>query len=282
MPSPYSYDLRQKVIKAIDGGMSKTQVSSIFKISRNTINTWLHRRRETGDIIALTGYQKGYNPKIPDLEQFRKFAQINGSKTQKEMADEWPDKVSDRTISKALKKIGYTIKKKTYGYRERDEDKRKKFLAKIRDKRPEQLVYIDESGMDNREDYGYGWNELGKRYYDLKSGKRSLRVSIISGLCEGKLVAPLTFEGSCNRVVFEKWLGEKLLPQLKTGQLVILDNASFHKSQKVRELIESVNCELEYLPPYSPDLNEIEHYWFPIKNRVRKSEGTIENFRIES
>ena len=122
----------------------------------------------------------------------------------------------------------------------------------------------------------------GKRYYDLKSGKRSLRVSIISGLCEGKLVAPLTFEGSCNRVVFEKWLGEKLLPQLKTGQLVILDNASFHKSQKVRELIESVNCELEYLPPYSPDLNEIEHYWFPIKNLLRKSEGTIENFRIES
>ena len=88
-------------------------------------------------------------------------------------------------------------------------------------------------------------------------------------MCEGKLVAPLTFEGSCNRVVFEKWLGEKLLPQLKTGQLVILDNASFHKSQKVRELIESVNCELEYLPPYSPDLNEIEHYWFP--NRWKKS-----------
>ena len=97
MPSPYSYDLRQKVIKAIDGGMSKTQVSSIFKISRNTINTWLHRRRETGDIKAKTGYQKGYNPKIPNLEQFREFAQINGSKTQKEMAYEWPESVSDRT-----------------------------------------------------------------------------------------------------------------------------------------------------------------------------------------
>ncbi len=67
MPSPYSYDLRQKVIKAIDGGMSKTQVSSIFKISRNTINTWLHRRRETGDIIALTGYQKGYKNNSENL-----------------------------------------------------------------------------------------------------------------------------------------------------------------------------------------------------------------------
>ena len=143
-------------------------------------------------------------------------------------------------------------------------------------------MYIDESGMDNREDYGYGWNELGKRYYDLKSGKRSLRVSIVSGLCEGKLVAPLTFEGSCNRVVFEKWLGEKLLPQLKTGQLVILDNASFHKSQKVRELIESVNCELEYLPPYSPDLNEIEHILIMIgvSPPNPKIIGLVQNMKI--
>jgi transposase len=44
-------------------------------------------------------------------------------------------------------------------------------------------------------------------------------------------------------------------------------------------LITSAKCELEYLPPYSPDFNEIGHYWFPIKNRVRKSQGSIENFR---
>ena len=60
---------------------------------------------------------------------------------------------------------------------------------------------------------------------------------------------------------------------------MILDNATFHKSEKIKELIESVKCELEYLPSYSPDLNEIEHYWFPIKNRVRKSQGNIEDFR---
>ncbi len=169
--------------------------------------------------------------------------------------------------------------KKTYGYRERDEDKRQEFQAKIIQKKPEELVYIDEAGMDNREDYGYGWSPKGIRFHDLKSGKRSVRVSIISALCQGKLVAPLTFEGSCNHLVFEKWLAEKLLPKLKPGQTIILDNATFHKSQKIRELIESVECGIQYLPPYSPDLNEIEHYWFPIKNRVRKSEGTIEDFR---
>ncbi len=169
--------------------------------------------------------------------------------------------------------------KKTYGYRERDEEKRQEFRAKISHKERLQLVYVDESGIDTREDYGYGWNPKGERFYDLKSGIRNLRVSIMSALCKGELVAPLTFEGSCNRLVFEKWLQEKLLPELKSGQTVILDNATFQKSQKIRELIESVGCELEYLPPDSPDLNEIEHYWFPIKNRVRKSVGTIDNFR---
>lgn len=133
--------------------------------------------------------------------------------------------------------------------------------------------------MDNREDYGYGWNPQGKRFYDLKSGKRSLRVSIMSGLCQGKLIAPLTFEGACNRLVFEKWLSEQLLPLLNPGQILILDNATFHKGEKIRELVESVGCELQYLPPYSPDLNKIEKYWFPIKNRVRKSKGSIEDFR---
>ena len=104
-------------------------------------------------------------------------------------------------------------------------------------------------------------------------------MSLISALCQGKLIAPFTFEGACNRSVFEQWLSEKLVPELKPGQAVILDNATFHKSEKIRELIESAGCELEYLPPYSPDLNEIEHYWFPIKNRVRKSQGSIEDFR---
>ncbi len=49
--------------------------------------------------------------------------------------------------------------------------------------------------------------------------------------------------------------------------------------ERIRELVESAGCELQYLPPYSPDLNKIEHCWFPIKNRVRKSKGSIENFR---
>ena len=70
-----------------------------------------------------------------------------------------------------------------------------------------------------------------------------------------------------------------LRPSLKPGQTVILDNATFHKSEKIAQLMTEAGCQTRYLLHYSPDLNEIEHYWFPIKNRVRKTEGTIEDFR---
>ena len=111
MPASYSYDLRTKVINAIDGGMRKTQASRIFQISRNTIETWWKKRKETGDYQPKVGYKQGYNPKKADLEEFRRFVQINGSKTQAEMAEAWPEEISERTIGKALKKIGYTRKK---------------------------------------------------------------------------------------------------------------------------------------------------------------------------
>jgi transposase len=112
MPTPYSYDLRAKVLQAIDEGMSKTQVSRVFKLSRNTINLWLKRREETGDYQAKVGYQKGYRPKIADLDKFKQFAHQQGRKTQTEMAQAWSEKISARTIGKALKKIGFTRKKK--------------------------------------------------------------------------------------------------------------------------------------------------------------------------
>lgn len=112
MPAPYSYDLRIKVIEAIDGGMGKTEASQIFKISRNTINLWIQRREQTGDCRAKKGYQQGYGRKITDLDKFREFARKHGSQTQKEMAEAWEGKISDRTIGKALRNMGFTRKKK--------------------------------------------------------------------------------------------------------------------------------------------------------------------------
>lgn len=140
-------------------------------------------------------------------------------------------------------------------------------------------MYLDEAGINNTEDYPYGWCERGQRFEALKPGRRSQRVSMIAALQQSVMIAPMTFEGYCNRHVFEAWLEQRLLPMLKRGTTIILDNASFHKSQSITEIVEASGCQLLYLPPYSPDLNPIEHHWFRIKNCIRKLIPRYEQFR---
>lgn len=68
---------------------------------------------------------------------------------------------------------------------------------------PEDIVYLDEAGMDCRDNYDYGYNERCQRLHYLKSGRRQGRVNMIAAWCQSHLMAPFTVEGSCNRVVFE-------------------------------------------------------------------------------
>jgi transposase len=93
---------------------------------------------------------------------------------------------------------------------------------------------------------------------------------MIAGYCNGQLFAPFTIEGAFNRTVFESWLENCLIPSLKPGQIVIADNATFHKGGRIIELIEAAGCQLKYLPSYSPDLNKIEQCWSWLKSRIRK------------
>ena len=171
------------------------------------------------------------------------------------------------------------LEKKTYGYEERDEEKRSEFLKKVEQVEKEKLVYVDEAGFDNREDYPYGYSPKGERCYDLKSGKKRERPSWIAALKSGKIFAPLTFVGSCNRDLFEAWVSQKLIPQLKSGDIIVLDNASFHKGEAIREIVEEAGCELWYLPAYSPDLNKIENWWSVLKTWMKQKLKTFETVR---
>ena len=81
----------------------------------------------------------------------------------------------------------------------------------------------------------------------------------------------MCFKGTCNTELFNAWLEKVLIPQLKPRAIVVMDNASFHKSQKTKDLVESANCQLLFLPPYSPDLNPIEKFWALLKAKIRNS-----------
>ena len=92
---------------------------------------------------------------------------------------------------------------------------------------------------------------------------------MIAGLLGKKMIAPLSFEGYTNADVFNHWLEHCLVPELPPNHTVIIDNASFHKSTKTREIIDKSGCKLIFLPPYSPDLNPIENWWAILKTHIR-------------
>lgn len=129
---------------------------------------------------------------------------------------------------------------------------------------------MDESGINNNESYPYGWSKKGERLYSMRPGKRQDRLSIIGALCEHKFMAPMVYQGYCTAKVIEAWLEKCLLPEVEAGQVIIMDNAPFHNSRRIRELIEKAGCELLFLPTYSPDLNPIEHWWQKVKTAIRK------------
>jgi transposase InsO family protein len=143
---------------------------------------------------------------------------------------------------------------------------------------PEHLrVFVDETGIDDNESYAYGRSPKGERCFATRPGNRSMRISIVAGLLMGALLAPLWFTGMCNAAVFNEWFEKILLPELPKGAVVILDNARFHKSKHLRLIAKANGVTLLFLPPYSPQYNEIEHRWFTIKNTARKILQTFHN-----
>jgi hypothetical protein len=123
-------------------------------------------------------------------------------------------------------------------------------------------VYVDESGIDAFLSRKRGRAPRGKKVFGEIAGRRFARQSFVAAKCGRRILAPMTFEGTCNSVLFEAWIEKILAPELRPGQTVIMDNAAFHKSTKTRKLIENAGCTLLFLPPYSPDFNP--HFYPPL------------------
>ena len=129
---------------------------------------------------------------------------------------------------------------------------------------------MDESGVEENLSSEYGYAKKGKRLYAKKKDSRYSRRSLISAIGKNEIKASLEIKGSVNAEVIKKYFKEILLPKLEPESIIVLDNASIHKSKELERIVKEAKCELLFLPTYSPDLNPIENMWSKIKQIIRK------------
>ena len=112
-------------------------------------------------------------------------------------------------------------------------------------------MYCDESGFEPDAPCLYGWSSRGVAVYGERSGQRRPRENLLAARTRQEWLAPLLLPGSVTAQVFEQWLGEQLIPSLLRASVLVLDNAAFHRPQKVTALMEQAGHRVLFLPPYS-------------------------------
>ena len=112
------------------------------------------------------------------------------------------------------------------------------------------------------------------------SGCKFKRTNIVAGICQGNWVAPLEYIGTTDSILFKFWFEHCLLKEVNEGSIIILDNATFHKKSVLPNIAKRYNCEVWFLPPYSPDLNPIEKKWAWLKKRLRKILPHFDSFDL--
>ena len=134
---------------------------------------------------------------------------------------------------------------------------------------PKQFVFVDESGTHTSLTRLYGWAPHEQRAVGSVPRNHGKNTTLVAALTPQGLQAPWTIEGAMDTLAFERYVKEVLGPTLRPGQVVVLDNLSVHKAASIREAIEARDCELLFLPPYSPDCTPIEQAFSKIKALIR-------------
>ncbi|WP_235219613.1 IS630 family transposase [Streptococcus mitis] len=259
----YSIDFRKKVLAYCERTGSITEASHIFQISRNTIYGWLKLKEKTGE---LNHQVKGTKPRKVDRDRLKNYLTDNPDAYLTEIAAEFG--CHPTTIHYALKSMGYTRKKRTNTYYEQDPEKVALFLKNFNSLKHLAPVYIDETGFDTYFYREYGRPLKGQIIRGKVSGRRYQRISLVAGLTNGELIAPMTYEETMTSDFFVEWFKMQLLLTLKTPHVIVMDNASFHPKNILDELCIQDKHFFLPLPPYSPDLNPIEQAWAILKKKV--------------
>jgi transposase len=151
----------------------------------------------------------------------------------------------------------------------RNEEARTAWRAAAAQLDPEQLVFVDESGTTSSLTRVYGWAPHDHRATGSAPRNHGKNTTLVAALAPDGLHVPWLIEGAMETTTFEWYIAEQLAPTLRPGQVVVVDNLSAHKADRIRQAIAARGCQLLFLPPYSPDFTPIEQAFSKIKAILR-------------
>lgn len=272
-------DLRQRAVDAYeDGDGTYAEIAARFNIGTASLTRWLRRWRDRGDYSTDAG-KHGRSPlhtTDENLAILKKMLDEVPDMTLDELAVAWSDtvgaRVSRATTGRAVAKLGYTLRK-AFRALERDQERiaelRARFTVWQGDAKPDDLIFVDESGVTVDMARTQGWSPAGEPVLDRIPRNRGTVTTLISALGMAGIVATMAIESGTSGEVFRAFATEVLLPAVQPGATVVLDNLGAHRSKETRELFASHGVHLKFLPPYSPEMNPIELYWHRLKQRLR-------------
>ena len=134
---------------------------------------------------------------------------------------------------------------------------------------PGRLWFVDETWATTNMTRRYGRAPAGQRLVEAVPHGHWKTTTFVAALGADGLGAPMVVDGAIDGDVFVAYARQVLVPALRAGDIVVMDNLSSHKRAEVRAAIEGAGCALRYLPPYSPDLNPIENAFSKLKALLR-------------
>lgn len=271
MATPYSEDLRERVLRAYDRGLPTKEVAETFGVSRSWARRVKQRYREHGETTHRRMGTPGFV--IVDRQQLAELVRQHPDATLMELRTHLGVDCALSTLCMALKRLGLSFKKKTLHAAEQDRpdvaERRRQWREWSGDVDAGRLIFIDETWAKTNMTRLRGRAPRGERLIDKTPHGHWKTTTLIAALGIEGMRCSTVVDGAVNGDIFEAFVRQVLLPELRPGDIVIMDNLSSHKRACLGELIAERQAELRYLPPYSPDLNPIELIFSKIKQALR-------------
>lgn len=274
---PIPVEMRKKMLGAVERGESVASVARRFEVSERGLRKLIKRCAQRGTIEPAKPGPKGSTKLTAgDDATMLALVKVDPGMTLGQIAARLSVTVAESTISRRLKKLGVSLKRKSLlADEQRRPDvavRRRNFAIASRFVEPGRFVFLDESGAKTNMTRRYGRSPVGERCRFFSPHGRWRTTTMISAVRMDGVIADATMllDGPMNAPAFHGYVARCLAPALRPGDVVVMDNLGAHRAAGVETVIEAAGASLWWLPPYSPDFNPIEQVWSMIKAWLKR------------